>query len=465
MASPASSSPKVDTALLCARYGLLLLTVVSVDCQVKNSGLVGAVEDSSSGGSTTVFTDAGATGGQGGGAGGGQGAFDVGFGIDLGGGGGNPGSEAGAGATGGAVQLDGARGDGVSSAEGGVLGSGGNGGGPATGGSTGSGGETGWLDAEGFMIDGESSDLPIEEDSIPGDFEAGLGDAVEAETCEDVAEDGPGSSADLADARPPDTRDGKPPVRDTADAPPVDTRPPMTLVWNDEFDGAANTAVDATNWSYVTWAAGQINNEKQRYTSSRQNVFLDGYGHLILRGLKSAAQYTSGRIDTSGSNGGDGFSFKTGRIEVRAKLPSGQGSFPAIVMLGTSGGWPQSGEIALMEQWGQDKSWFYAGAYADSSAGSGDKRNIRYDFPDSTTASADFHVYSADWYTDHIVFAVDDNEIGRTSFGTSSPFYTTPEYIVLDLALGGDMGGTIDPNAFQGGMMDMTVDYVRVYSF
>ena len=87
---------------------------------------------------------------------------------------------------------------------------------------------------------------------------------------------------------------------------------------------------------------------------------------------------------------------------------------------------------------------------------------MKYTFASTTTASSDFHVYSVDWYADHIVFQVDDIEIARTTFATSSPFYTIPEYLILDLALGGTMGGTIDNNAFP---MDMIVDYVRVYSF
>jgi beta-glucanase (GH16 family) len=130
--------------------------------------------------------------------------------------------------------------------------------------------------------------------------------------------------------------------------------------------------------------------------------------------------------------------------------------------MGSTGNWPQCGELAIMEQYGQDKSWFYVSATAGSGSGSGNTGNVKYTFPDATTASLDFHVYSFDWYTDHVVFQMDGIEITRTAFATSSPFYSIPEYLILDLALGGNMGGTIDPNAFP---MDMIVDYVRVYSF
>jgi beta-glucanase (GH16 family) len=114
-----------------------------------------------------------------------------------------------------------------------------------------------------------------------------------------------------------------------------------------------------------------------------------------------------------------------------------------------------------MEQYGQDKSWFYATAYAPNTAGSGVTSKTRYTFPDETTASADWHLYAVDWYSDRIVFWVDDHITLTTTYGPTSPFYNITEYIVLDLALGGDMGGTIDNSAFP---MEMLVDYVRVYN-
>jgi beta-glucanase (GH16 family) len=237
----------------------------------------------------------------------------------------------------------------------------------------------------------------------------------------------------------------------------------MTLVWSDEFKGEANSAVDPTKWSYVTWDPHQVNQELQKYTNRLDNVFVDGE-NLVIRGLNTpygGNTYTSGRIESNGH-----FSFKFGRIEVRAKLPAGIGSFPGIIMLGTSGNWPQCGELALVEQYGHDKSSFYVDAYASTTTnGSGNTGSIKYTFPDADadTASRDFHIYSLDWHTDHIAFQVDGIEITRTTFNTSSPFYTIPEYIVLDVALGGNMGGAIDSTSVFP--MDMVVDYVRVYSF
>ena len=260
------------------------------------------------------------------------------------------------------------------------------------------------------------------------------------------------------DRRTMDTPAGSGDAFDSAIAVAVDGGPPVTLVWSDEFNGTRNTGVDENKWSYVTWDAGHVNNEAQKYTSRLANVFQDGSGHLVIRGLSTpsaANAYTSGRIESNGH-----FTFQYGRVEVRAKLPAGIGSFPGIIAMGSTGTWPKCGELALVEQYGQDKSWFYVSATAGSADDTG---NVKYTFPDATiSTSSDFHVYSVDWYSDRVVFQVDGNEIARTTFTASSPFANIPEYLVLDLALGGNMGGTIDPDAFP---MDMIVDYVRVYSF
>ena len=232
----------------------------------------------------------------------------------------------------------------------------------------------------------------------------------------------------------------------------------LTLVWSDEFEGDANTRADNKKWTYVAWDPGQVNSELQKYTKQLENAFLDGDGHLVIRANYSPVgvnKYTSARLETSGN-----FAFRTGRIEVRAKLPAGRGSFPGIVLMGETGNWPDCGELALMEQWGQDKSWFYATAYAGNLSGA--TGNVKYPFPNATTASVDFHVYSLDWQTDRLVFQVDGNVIVSKAYDSSSPFASIFEYIILDVAVGGSMGGVVDNSAFP---MDMVVDYVRVYSY
>lgn len=422
------------------RLLLLLATATSIHCQVRTEGLAVRLDDASattSPDSSTTTADGAApsTGGQGaGGQGGAGGAIDG-------------SSTEPVASTGGALGIDA-----LTSPTGGTLGSGGaNGGVPGTGGRLGPSGLGGLaLDARGSLLDGPTVEVTAVPDapSIPPDLAAAGPDTnlgLDGEPSPDLGSDQAPDLASSSDVVGPDVQ---------ADA-------ELPLVWNDEFDGAARTAPDDSKWGYATWGPfGGVNNEKQQYTTSLDNVFLDGEGHVVIRALKApqqGAQYTSGRIQTKGK-----FQFKTGRLEVRAKLPAGIGSFPGIIALGVQGGWPQCGELALVEQYGQDKSWFYSSAYADTTPESGDKRNVRYDFPNSTTASTDFHVYTLDWYSDHLVFQVDGDEIMQTSFGKASPFETTPEYIVLDVAVGGNMGGAVDPEAFP---MDMLVDYVRVYGF
>jgi len=347
------------------------------------------------------------------------------------------------------------------------------------GGTTGSGGRTEVGDAaargDATGVGGGGSGGIVTVDGATGTGEvssAGGGTALDGTTVSpDGAIDKPIKPS--TDAAPPDlladTSADAPIDKRTSDAPAapgdacdgadaMDSGPPMTLIWSDEFNGTANTGIDATKWSYVTWDPGQVNNEVQKYTSRLANVFQDGSGHLVIRALATpyaGDTYTSGRIESKGH-----FTFRYGRVEVSAKLPAGIGSFPGIIAMGSTGTWPQCGELALVEQYGQDKSSFYVSATAGNASDTG---NIRYAFPDATTStSSAFHVYSVDWYTDHLVFQVDGNEIARTTFTASSPFATILEYLTLDLALGGNMGGTIDPDAFP---MDMVVDYVRVYSF
>ena len=248
---------------------------------------------------------------------------------------------------------------------------------------------------------------------------------------------------------------------DTAAKPDSASGPTLKLVWSDEFNdgnkGGENAArPDSSKWTYVVWPAGTMNKEKQQYTKNATNAFLDGAGHLVIRALRGESkQYTSARLDTKGN-----FSFRTGRIEVRAQLPPGLGAAPGIVLIGTTGTWPNGGGLALMEQ-GSDKGSFYTTAY--TGGGSGEIAPVLYSFVDPAIAPTDFHVFSLDWYEDRLVFQVDGNTITTTLYDSTSPFASIPVSIVLFLAVGGEMGGnTIDSKAFP---MEMVVDYVRVYSF
>jgi hypothetical protein len=346
------------------------------------------------------------------------------------------------------------------SAVGGAGGNGGSGGGadvPGTGGLGGTGGSSP-IDTGG----GPDGDTRDNRDGSDGPASPDLAlDSVDAERRDLLRDSERDRVPDLfsADLPLPDVPPPPPDLRPAIEAPSGEGGLPMVLIWGDEFDSASKTGVDVAKWSYVTWAAGTVNHELQQYSSSLENVHQDGDGHLVIRARynANAGTYTSGRIETRQI-----ISFGPGhRVEVRAKLPAATGSFPAILLKG-DGAWPDTGELAMVEQYGQDKSWFYATAYAPNTQGSGVTPKTKYTFSNATTASAEFHVYALDWYYDHLVFQVDGNVILTSSYAPSSPFYSIAEYLVLDVAVGGDMGGDVDNTAFP---TEMVVDYVRVYQF
>jgi len=231
------------------------------------------------------------------------------------------------------------------------------------------------------------------------------------------------------------------------------------LVWSDEFDvdGTPNPA----NWDYDqgTGTNGWGNNEAQYYTNSTNNVSVSG-GMLHITAKKenfSGSAYTSARIKTQGL-----FSFKYGKIEVRAKLPEGGGTWPAIWMLGSNFstvGWPASGEIDIMEHIGNDLGTIHGSIHTPSSSGNTVNTGTKF-VSDATTT---FHVYTVNWTSEKIEFLIDDvvyytyNPSVKNS--DTWPFDAN-QFIILNVAMGGNFGGTIDPT-FTSASMD--IDYVRVY--
>lgn len=350
-----------------------------------------------------------------------------------------------------AVGLGGALGTGGAAGSGGVTGLGGS---TSAGGSRGSAG--GGAVASGETCVGGEAAATVSSGGFAGaDRVLGSGGASAAGGTPGPADAGGSSSPSTFDAASDGLRDGKPDATSGRNPPEN-----LMLVWSDEFNGNANAGIDQTKWSYVTRSSGLLVSGLQEYTNRRENVFLDGKGHLVIRALAEPSKgrsYTSGRIESDGK-------FWVGpghRIEVNARLPAGKGSLAVITMLGTVGPWPRTGQLTLVQQWGQYKSWVHAFALADST-NNGSTGMIRHDFPDAATASADFHRYILDWYSDHLVFQVDEDEIINQPFGSTAPFASIPEYLVLYVAMGGYLGGKVDPDAFP---MDMIVDYVRVYAF
>jgi len=226
-----------------------------------------------------------------------------------------------------------------------------------------------------------------------------------------------------------------------------------TLVWADEFDvdGAPNSAY----WTCETGAGGWGNNELQCYTNRPQNVIVQN-GTLRINAIKevyNGSNYTSARIITSGKK-----SFKYGRIDIRAKLPAGAGTWPALWMLGdniSTAGWPACGEIDIMEHIGNNLNTIYGTLhYPGHSGGNADSSTTTV-----ATATTDFHVYSIDWSSTAIKFYV-DNQLYR-SFGNSNAVpFNSNFFFIFNCAMGGNFGGTIDPN-FTSATLE--VDYIRVY--
>ena len=227
-------------------------------------------------------------------------------------------------------------------------------------------------------------------------------------------------------------------------------------VWADEF--FQNGAPNSENWTYDLGAGGWGNNEAQTYTNSSTNVKVED-GLLKIIAKASGSDYTSSRLKSQGL-----YQFTYGRADIRAKLPASAGTWPAIWMLGANYptvDWPRCGEIDIMEQTGWDKNktlgtchWFNTSSSSHASYG------LDTSVP---TASTEFHVYSIEWDATSIKILVDDVQFFVMSSGSSSipssPF-ESDFFFILNVAMGGTLGGTIDPNFTED---SMEVDYVRVY--
>lgn len=239
---------------------------------------------------------------------------------------------------------------------------------------------------------------------------------------------------------------------------------PRKLVWSDEFD--KDGLPDGAKWGYDVGGSGWGNNELQYYTNARsENARVEG-GNLIIEARREpfeGKQYTSARLLTKNTA-----TWAYGRIEVRAKLPAGRGTWPAIWMLGkniTTAGWPLCGEIDIMEHVGFDEGVVHGTVHTEAyNHSKGTHKGQRTPVPDATSA---FHVYAIDWSADRIDFFVDEKKyfaVSRAELGSQAaqwPF-TQPFFLLLNVAVGGNWGGqqgvdeTIWPRR-------MTVDYVRVY--
>jgi beta-glucanase (GH16 family) len=250
---------------------------------------------------------------------------------------------------------------------------------------------------------------------------------------------------------------------------PIPTTPAWKLVWSDEFDGTG--LPNPNKWGYDTSRnqVGWYNNELQYYARDRlENARVEN-GKLIITARKerliSTADfgnqaYTSARLVTRGIA-----SWTYGFFEVRAKLPCGAGTWPAIWTLGTKGAWPADGEIDIMEQFGNNKTEVLgtihtqANNFFNGTLGLGLGGKIAA--PDSCT---NFHNYQLTWSADEIVIGIDDMPYFAYKNPKNGSYlqwpFDNPQYLILNLAIGGDLGGAV-PAAFTSQQLE--VDYVRIY--
>lgn len=239
-----------------------------------------------------------------------------------------------------------------------------------------------------------------------------------------------------------------------------------TLVWSDEFDGTTGDAPNPDFWvnDIGTGSGGWGNNELQYYTNRPQNVSLDGRGNLVITAIKENFQgsgYTSARIKTKGLK-----EFKYGRIEARLKTPFSQGLWPAFWMLGADideVGWPQTGEIDVMELRGQQPRIVVGSVHGPGYSG-GNAISETFELVDSRF-DTEFHVFAVEWGPDNIDFFVDNrlyHRITPKSLPANAEWvFDKPFFLLLNVAVGGNFVGA--PSANSRFPQTMTVDYVRVY--
>lgn len=235
------------------------------------------------------------------------------------------------------------------------------------------------------------------------------------------------------------------------------------LVFSDEFESGAK--IDRKKWYVVRGngcpqLCGFGNNELQTYTSKKRNLRLEN-GKLIIEAHRRKG-YSSAKITTEKLGG-----WQYGKIEVRAKLPKGIGTWPAIWMLPDEnryGGWPKSGEIDIMEHVGFREGYVHGTVHTEAfNHKIGTQRGHEIYLPSATN---EFHTYAIEWSAENIRWFVDGEQYYRfnrmADDGSAEWPFDQPFHLILNLAVGGEWGGRhgIDKKAFPA---RFEIDWVRVY--
>lgn len=243
------------------------------------------------------------------------------------------------------------------------------------------------------------------------------------------------------------------------------------LVWSDEFDYTG--LPDPSRWSYEEGFVR--NNEKQYYTKARSENISVNNGMLVITGRKEQypnaaykpgstewktkdefAFYTSACLVTKGK-----FSWTYGKVEVKARLPKGKGVWPAIWTLGNNVwevGWPRCDEIDIMEHVGFEPNTIHTNIHYEKATDGQYATQMKS--RDFTGISTNFHLYSMEWDESKIVILVDGIAVNTFDIRLAGSIFKKPQYLLLNLALGGDWGGEIDDSIFP---VEYEIDYVRIY--
>jgi beta-glucanase (GH16 family) len=244
-------------------------------------------------------------------------------------------------------------------------------------------------------------------------------------------------------------------------------------VWRDDFNG---TALDRSNWSQEVNGDGGGNGELQYYTDRPENMWVsDGYLNIkAIREAYDGKSWTSARLRTKNAQ-----DWTYGKIEARMKVPKASGTWPAFWMMATesqrdSHGWPNNGEIDIMEAAGTHEDisgTLHYGAYWPYNGNTGWPNPDNLIVPEAGRTKTDFHTYAVEWYEDRMVWSIDGVPkitSSRNALDGVNPvrsnwdsFYNRPFHVILNMAIGGWFPGF--PDGSEGPEQLMQVDYVAVY--
>jgi beta-glucanase (GH16 family) len=242
------------------------------------------------------------------------------------------------------------------------------------------------------------------------------------------------------------------------------------LVWRQEFNGKAFVKPDQAIWGYDLGSLN-ANSEEQFYTNSKFNAAMDGKGNLLITAKRieegsalwmkcMSCKFSSARLKTQ-----DKLGFKYGRMEARIKMPAGVGTWPAFWMLGANlenVGWPESGELDIVEARGIDPSIVFGTAHGPGYNGA---QGTQYGSTSYATAplSDGYHIYAIEWGKNYVNWYFDDQVYLRMTPASVAPdeyVFNKEFFLILNLAMGGAFTGDIDPNLQRSRMY---VDYIRYY--